>query len=129
MSHEYIDLEDQPFAAEDMLRIGEKNCTDHRDVKSFEERKRFTKLMQQSGKGNKVLVCCMAGKSRSASMIVLYLKTSHFTFYHIFNKKYPQMSYDDILTYINSVRPIGINHGFADALRNVVQKKFTQREN
>ncbi len=56
---------------------------------------------------NRVLVCCSAGRSRSASMIVLYLMG-----------KYPTLTLDEILERITKVRTIGINRGFLTSLHD-----------
>ncbi len=57
-----------------------------------------------------ILVCCVAGKSRSASMIALYL---HY--------KYSELSYEEIINNkIEKFRHISINRGFSEALRRKI---------
>jgi protein-tyrosine phosphatase len=60
-----------------------------------------------------ILVCCVAGKSRSASMIALYL-----------HHKYPELSYEEIINNrIKKFRSISINQTFSEAIRNKIQQK------
>ena len=57
-----------------------------------------------------VLICCMAGRSRSASMLIYYIM-----------KKYG-LSFNDVHEYVNQRRPIGLNRGFEMQL---IQEKFS----
>lgn len=95
--HEYFDLEDDPDKTEEMLRI------------SYYIVNKIEKLINE---GERVLVCCIAGKSRSASMIVLYL---HY--------KYPAASYEEIIDYIRKHRDISINKEFEKAIQNKFSNK------
>ncbi len=95
--NEYFDLDDTPQSTEEMLKIS--NYV-------------VGKIDELINNGEKVLVCCVAGKSRSASMITLYL-----------HHKYPHASYEDIINYIKNRRNISINSGFESAIRNKINKK------
>ena len=60
-----------------------------------------------------ILVCCVAGKSRSASMIALYL-----------HDKYPELSYEEIINdRINKFRSISINQTFSEAIIQKINNK------
>jgi protein-tyrosine phosphatase len=54
----------------------------------------------------KILICCLMGRSRSASMVVFHL---------LYNN--PKLSYHDAITLIKKVRNISINQSFADKLQ------------
>lgn len=88
--HEYFDLEDNVESVAQMLQISEYVIA------------KICKLIHSET----ILVCCVAGKSRSASMIALYL---HHT--------YPELSYEEIIDErINKFRNISINQGFSEAI-------------
>jgi hypothetical protein len=89
--HEYFEFEDNSQSVHKMLEFGDYIID------------KIDKLIDTET----ILVCCVAGKSRSASMIALYL-----------HHKYPELSYEDIINYrIKKVRSISINQTFADAIR------------
>jgi protein tyrosine/serine phosphatase len=88
--HEYFDLEDNSQSVKEML-----NISDYVTTKIYELINTET-----------ILVCCVAGKSRSASMIALYL-----------HHKYPELSYEEIINdRINKIRSISINKTFTEAI-------------
>ena len=88
--HEYFDLEDDSQSVEKMLKI-----SDYVIQKICEIINKET-----------ILVCCVAGKSRSASMIALYL-----------HDKYPELSYEEIINdRIEKFRSISINQAFSEAI-------------
>ncbi len=94
--HEYFNLEDTPESTEQMLKISDYI------VKKIDE---------LINKGETVLVCCVAGKSRSASIVTLYL---HY--------KYPNASYEDIIDFILKRRDISINKGFSVAIKQKINE-------
>jgi len=59
-------------------------------------------------RGEAVLVCCLMGRSRSASLIIYWMHT-----------KYPDLSYEDVVNKIKTVRTISPNQTFADKLRGI----------
>jgi hypothetical protein len=95
--HEYFDLEDNSYSVEEMLKISDYVSN------------KIDKLINTET----ILVCCVAGKSRSASMIALYL-----------HHKYPELSYEEIINNrIKKFRSISINQTFSEAIRNKIQQK------
>lgn len=95
--HEYFSLEDDPENTNRMITISEYIVP---------------KIDELIKKGERVLVCCVAGKSRSASMIMLYL-----------HHKYPNATYEELLQYVMSKREISINESFTNAIRNKINNK------
>jgi len=92
--HEYFDFEDNSQSVHKMLEFGDYIVD------------KIDKLIDTET----ILVCCVAGKSRSASMIALYL-----------HHKYPELSYEEIINdRIKKVRSISINQTFADAIREKI---------
>jgi hypothetical protein len=88
--NEYFDLEDDAHSTGKMLQI-----SDYVVSKIHELIKTET-----------ILVCCVAGKSRSASMIALYL-----------HHKYPELSYEEIINdRIEKYRSVSINQAFSEAI-------------
>lgn len=88
--HEYFDLEDNSQSVNEMLKISDY----------------VTKKIGELINTETILVCCVAGKSRSASMIALYL-----------HHKYPELSYEEIINdRINKFRSISINQTFTEAI-------------
>ena len=61
------------------------------------------------GEGRIVLVSCLMGRSRSASMMVLWLHTVH-----------PALSYRELVALISKKRTISINLTFADRLQAII---------
>ena len=95
--HEYFDLEDNSYSVEEMLKISDYVSNKIDELINTET----------------ILVCCVAGKSRSASMIALYL-----------HHKYPELSYEEIINNrIKKFRSISINQTFSEAIRNKIQQK------
>ena len=91
--HEYFDLEDNLQSVDKMLKISDY----------------ITKKIKTLIDTETILVCCVAGKSRSASMIALYL---HY--------KYPHLSYEEIIGQINKFRSISINKAFSNAIKTKI---------
>ena len=88
--HEYFDLEDNSQSFSEMLKISDYVI------------QKICELINTET----ILVCCVAGKSRSASMIALYL-----------HHKYPELSYEEIINdRINKFRCIDINQTFTEAI-------------
>lgn len=88
--HEYFDLEDNSQSVKEMLKISDYVI------------KKINELINTET----ILVCCVAGKSRSASMIALYL-----------HDKYHNLSYEEIINdRINKFRSISINQTFCEAI-------------
>lgn len=94
---EFFYLEDTPENAEKMLQM------------SFKVNPKIDKLINAN---KNVLVCCVAGKSRSASIVTLYL---HY--------KYPTLSYEELMDVINKKRSISLNPGFENAIKNKINNK------
>jgi protein-tyrosine phosphatase len=92
VTYEKLELEDFPYDSQRMLEVGVP-CA-----------KKVTELLSTGQ--NKVVVCCQAGRSRSVSVIVLYLMS-----------KYPEMTLEEIIRKIDSVRLNNINIGFMKALQ------------
>jgi len=67
----------------------------------------LTKIHKDLLNGQNVLVCCSAGKSRSATIIISYLM------------KFYQMSYQDAIEYISTKRNININPSFDKELKKI----------
>lgn len=97
----YIDLEDNSQSVNKMIDEGKKI---------------IQKINTCFEKGEKVLICCVMGRSRSASMTVMWL---HY--------KYPKMSYDDVVKKIKTKRTISINQTFVDFLREYFTKKNDEK--
>jgi hypothetical protein len=93
--NEYFDLDDNSQSVQKMMSIGEYIS------------KKIDKLIQTE----KILICCVAGKSRSASMVALYL-----------HHKYPKLTYEEIIKEIKKVRSISINQTFADAIKYKIDR-------
>lgn len=94
--HEYFSLEDNSQSVDEMLKIGEYIV------------EKIHTLMKTNVEN--VLVCCLMGRSRSASMIALYL-----------HSKYPELSYEEIINKrIKKFRSISINQTFSDAIRRKI---------
>jgi protein-tyrosine phosphatase len=91
--HEYFDLGDNLQSVDKMLKISDY----------------IVKKIEMLINTETILVCCVAGKSRSASMIALYL---HY--------KYPKLSYEEIIEQIKKVRDISINKAFSNAIKNKI---------
>ncbi len=91
VQYEFIELEDNSFSAQTMLAIG---------------KELVSKINQCLANGEKVLVCCVMGRSRSASMIMMWL-----------HSRYLNLTYDEAIAKIKEVRTISINQTFADVLR------------
>ena len=90
--HEYFDLEDNSHSVNEMLKISDY----------------IIKKIHELINTETILVCCVAGKSRSASMIALYL-----------HHKYPELSYEEIINNrITKFRSISINQTFTEAIIN-----------
>jgi hypothetical protein len=94
---EYFNLEDTSESVEKMLQM------------SFEVNPKIDKLINAN---KNVLVCCVAGKSRSASIVTLYL-----------HHKYPTLSYEELMDFINKKRSISLNPGFGNAIKNKINNK------
>jgi protein tyrosine/serine phosphatase len=95
--HEYFDLEDNSQSVNEMLKISDYVV------------KKICELINTET----ILVCCVAGKSRSASMIALYL-----------HHKYPELSYEEIINdRINKFRCISINQTFTEAIMQKINNK------
>jgi hypothetical protein len=92
VKHEHFDVSDDVQSAPKMMEIGKYICNAIKHIDT----------------SNNILVCCVAGKSRSASVIVRYL-----------HNKYTNLSYDEIIAYINKLRDIGINKGFESELKKM----------
>lgn len=90
IKYEYFEIEDNFTGLVSIIETGKKLCNE------------IDELLQQN---KKVLVCCQVGRSRSATIIVLYL-----------HHKYPDMTYYDVVTKIKQVRTISINKTFEDFL-------------
>lgn len=110
VKHEYFDLEDNSQSVNKMLSISDYVV------------KRIHEILQSNTattNNENVCGCCVAGKSRSASMIALYL---HY--------KYPHLSYDEIINNrIKKYRSIAINMSFADAIRNKIDHQQKNPQN
>lgn len=92
--HEYFDLEDNSQSVKEMLKISGYIIEKIGDLINTET----------------ILVCCVAGKSRSASMVALYL-----------HHKYPELSYEEIIkNRINRFRTISINQTFSEAIIKII---------
>jgi hypothetical protein len=85
--YEPVELDDAPDCAEKLLEIGKKWCA---KIRTLHENPQ-----------NKVLVTCQAGRSRSISIIVMYLM-----------EKYPELTMGEIMDIITKVRYTIINSGF-----------------
>ncbi len=97
--HEYFELEDRGSETSKMLEISDYIV------------KKINTLISSS---YTVLVCCVAGRSRSASMIALYL-----------HSKYPNLSYEEIINKkIKPFRSISINKNFEDAIRSKILNDY-----
>jgi protein tyrosine/serine phosphatase len=95
--HEYFDLEDDSQSVNKMLKISDYVINKIHELINTET----------------ILVCCVAGKSRSASMIALYL-----------HHKYPELSYEEIINdRINKFRSISINQTFTEAIIKKINNK------
>ena len=94
IQYHFFDLEDNGESVDAMLDIGMSIVP---------------KIKECLERGEKTLVCCLMGRSRSASMMVMCL-----------HDKYPDMSYRDIVAKIKKVRSISINQTFADKLERFV---------
>ncbi len=57
--------------------------------------------------GKLLLINCMAGRSRSAAMVIYYMM-----------KKYGK-KYEEARDFVNSKRPIGLNRGFEEQLKSL----------
>jgi hypothetical protein len=77
--NEYFELEDNSHNVNEMMQIGDYIC------------QKIKTLMEKATIEN-ILVCCLMGRSRSASMIALYL-----------HSKYPELSYEEIIN--NRIKP------------------------
>lgn len=96
--HEYFDLEDNSQSVKEMLNISDYVTTKINELINTET----------------ILVCCVAGKSRSASMIALYL-----------HHKYPELSYEEIINdRINKIRSISINKTFSEAIMQKINNNI-----
>lgn len=88
--HEYFALEDNYQSVDEMIKISDYVI------------QKICELINTET----ILVCCVAGKSRSASMIALYL-----------HHKYPELSYEEIINdRIKKFRTIDINQTFSEAI-------------
>ena len=110
--HEYFDINDDSISVNKMLKIS------NYIVSKIDELLNIENILDDTKNIENVLVCCPTGKSRSASMIALYL---HY--------KYPKLSYEEIINNkINNVQSISINKTFAEAIRikiaNEINGKF-----
>jgi len=92
VKREHFDVDDDVQSASKMMDIGKHICDKIKQIDS----------------SNNILVCCVAGRSRSASVIVRYL-----------HNKYPYLTYDEIITYINKRRETNINKGFETELKKL----------
>jgi protein-tyrosine phosphatase len=93
VSYENMSLDDNVESTDILLKMKDDII---QKIKGFIDKKENT------------LVCCVMGKSRSPSIILLYLKT-----------KYPDISYNDAVKMINDKRKININYGFSLAIKNI----------
>jgi protein-tyrosine phosphatase len=89
--YHFIDLQDDSASADRMIQYA---------------RKVIPQIDECLLRGESVLVCCLMGRSRSASLIIYWMHT-----------KYPEMSYEDVVNKIKTVRTISPNQTFADKLR------------
>lgn len=86
----FFDLEDNWSALESIINAGKKLYNE------------IDNLLQNN---KKVLICCQLGRSRSATIITMYL-----------HHKYPHYTYYNIVAKIKKVRSISINKSFEDYL-------------
>ena len=96
IKEEYIELEDNAQSVDNMMNVSEY----------------VVRKIKELIKTETILVCCVAGRSRSASMITLYL-----------HDKYPDLTYEEIIGKIKKVRSISINKTFEDAIRSRFLRK------
>ena len=90
VTYEYFDIEDNWSGLENIIATGKKLVNE------------IDNLLNDN---KKVLVCCQAGRSRSATIIIMYL-----------HHKYPDYTYYDIVAKIKQVRSISLNKTFEDYL-------------
>ena len=88
--YEHFDIDDNWSGLEHIIAAGKKIVREIDDLLN---------------NNKKVLVCCQAGRSRSATIIIMYL-----------HHKYPHDTYLDIVAKIKQVRSIGLNKTFEDYL-------------
>lgn len=94
--YEGFALEDNTESVNEMLQLSEYVVKRIRDLIETET----------------ILVCCVAGKSRSASMIALYL-----------HHRYPELSYDEIINdRILPFRSVSILPAFSEAIRQKMNR-------
>lgn len=91
--YEFFDITDEASRSTEIIALGQSLCP------------KIMQLLQQSPTNN-VLVCCQAGRSRSASIIVMFFKCC-----------YPTWTFDACVSYIKKFRQIAINAGFAESLK------------
>jgi hypothetical protein len=92
VKREHFVVDDDVQSASKMMDIGRYICD----------------RINQIDPSNNILVCCVAGRSRSASVIVRYL-----------HNKYTTLTYDEIIAYINKQRETNINRGFENELKKM----------
>uniref|UniRef100_A0A6C0H543 Tyrosine specific protein phosphatases domain-containing protein n=1 Tax=viral metagenome TaxID=1070528 RepID=A0A6C0H543_9ZZZZ len=91
VKYNYIDMDDNSFNKDKMIENG---LIITQTINNLDLHK------------EKILICCLMGRSRSASMVVFYL---------LYNN--PKLSYYDAIIFIKKIRSISINQSFADKLQ------------